>query len=221
MSTQPIVRSRFTNPRIINNGQTLKVDAEFKADQQWPGKRLFAMNLRFMYDSATFKWGTNDVKVVDFVPTWRLGTDSFPLTIKPQRSTNVAMAQSWFGMTSGVVYVNTNVQGEIYNDPAAAAGVPTLDNWARYFSLELNFMTPVGAGATVYPVLIWDKTKYDPVTKNRGIIAGDGLTQSLVINPDGQYVDEQETIHLNWDYTGTGQKAPFGAPNQANPVTRS
>jgi hypothetical protein len=211
----PAVRSRFVYPRLVNDGKSIRVDAEFKADPQWAGKRLFAMNLRFLYDSAQFKWGVNNVRIVDLVPTWRLGTDSFALSIRPQKTSNTSL----FYTTGGVVYVNTNVQGALYEEQAKYAGVPTLDNWVKYFAIELDLVKPMVPGDHLYPLLIWDKTRYIEPNGNRGMIAGDGLTLSLVINPNGQYVNEIETVHLNWNYFGPGNIAPFGAPTALTSVS--
>lgn len=218
MSTPPvvIVRSRLVNPRLVNNNSAIQIDAEFKTDPQWSGKRLFGMNLRFLYDPGQFKYGPTNCRVLNMPNQWYIGTETMPSTIKPQMSP----LKTWFNMPGGTVYVNSNIQGPLYEADAAQAGVPLLDNWARYFTLEIDLKTPLQPGQTIYPTLFFDKTAYG----ERGMLAGDGLTESLVINPaspDRQYVDEKENTPLNWQHRlpNPDNKIPFGSPTQTTAVT--
>lgn len=204
------VQARWANPRVVNG--KYQIDAEFKCTNDID-RKIAGMNMRMFYCSADFQHDASTMRFLNFHKDWRISNYQ---TLKGYLG-NAASA-GLFNFEAPAVAINCSIEGPYYLEDASA--IPTINDWTRYFTLELTPKKPVGTG-TFAPPLIWDKEQDE---SRGGFLPSEGLTLALCfskanIKENGKfaYCNEDVVDQFNWTYNGN-LTLPYGNPTPVHYV---
>lgn len=203
MITNATVEAKWTNPRMVQG--KFQVDAEFKCLND-VDRKLAAMNMRAWFDSNQFESSEASMRFLNFFPDWRIG----PYQILKGNVGNAA-SKVLFNTSGPASYINCAIEGPYFTE--FAQNIPVLNNWVRYFTLELTPKNYIPGQFA--PMLLWDKEQDE---SRGGFLFNDGLTISLCVsnsntkeNTKYAYCNEDVKEQLNWTYNGS-LTYPFGNP---------
>ncbi len=198
MMVDPVITVRFSNPRFYCDTSRYIVDVEFQSNT--PNKEIFGMNVRFWYDD----------NLLEFVRFQNFPSSYGAVAPSPPSVTSVNVGTVWFGFPTIVAdYVNGAMQKTSTN--ATPIYIST-SGWTKLFSIVFHVDDPNADYSNFYAAVIGD-LELNPA--NGGFLPGnDGIVITLVNPSGGSLPATENTIPLNWVYTGSGAP-PYGHPSSA------
>ncbi|MBK9981417.1 MAG: hypothetical protein IPP15_03155 [Saprospiraceae bacterium] len=195
MMVDPVITVRFSNPRYYCDTSRYIVDVEFQSNTA--NKEIFGMNVRFWYDD----------NLLEFVRFQNFPSSYGAVAPSPPSVTSVNVGTSWFGFPTIVAdYVNGAMQKTSTN--ATPIYIST-NGWTKLFSIVFHVDDPNADYSNFYAAVIGD---LELVPSNGGFLPGnDGIVITLVNPSGGSLPSTENTIPLNWVYTGSGAP-PYGHP---------